>query len=1012
MVILIVVILGIVSLLNLKLELMPQMDLGVAIVTAEYDGAGPEEIENLVTRPLEDVLNTVSNLEGLTSTSSDGRSLIVLEFSDGTDMDSAALKIRENVDLIKDFLPDGVEPHVMQIDPSVMDELSIGVTGQDGMDLVQLRNILDDEVIKRLEKLEGVGSISVSGGMEREISVELFPDKLANYGVSSSQIAQLLAAENINLPGGDLSQGEFELQIRTTGEFQSVAEIEAMPVTTPRGVVIRLGDLARVTDGFKKVNSYAIINGGQGIMLSIAKQSTANTVEVAERVVAEIDILRQDFPELDLALVLDTSGFIKSSVNNVWNAVFQATLLASIVLLVFLGGARTSLIIGVAIPISIIGTLGLMYFAGLTLNMVTLMALLISVGMLVDNSIVVLECITRHIQEGKDPKTAAVEGAQEVGISVVASTLTTVIVFVPVMFVSGIAGEMFGQLGLVLTFALMSSLVVSLTFVPMACSKFLKPETGSKKRPLWDKWSGALKKLETGYSRLLRFSLTHRPLIVVLFVTFVVVTASVFLFMGMEFLTAMDQGYVQVSVSVPVGSRLEEVSAATDIVLERIENIDGIQEISVTVGSGELALLTRSGGASSASIIAKLTPKAGRRSINAISEDMRAAIGTLTGAECVVSNINGASMLGMGGETSVTINVFSDDLDILRQTGGDIVEIISALPMLRNAESSIETGLPQARVVIDRNKASSYGLQASAVAATVSMAVNGSTVTKYKVEGDEIDVVMRYDTQRLNYLPDLENLVIMTPAGASVPLFEVAEIINEEGVSSITKDDRKRYISVTADFLDYTLSEVTEQIDALLADYEFQGDSYYEYGGSFVTMMESFSSLLLALLLGFVMVYMVIAAQFESLAYPGTILFSIPVSWAAGLVGLFFLGQSVNIISLIGLILLMGIVVNNGIVLVDYINIKRKEGLSTFDAIMYAAPVRLRPILMTTITTVVGMLPMLFGKGEGSELQVPMGAVIIFGLSIGTFVTLLLIPVLYLMLHNLRKKLNTDKVKL
>ncbi|MDR1559260.1 MAG: efflux RND transporter permease subunit, partial [Clostridiales bacterium] len=460
MFVLIVIILGVVSLTNLKQDLMPQMDLGIAIVMTGFDGAGPEEVENLVTVPLENVLNTVSNLKNMTSTSSNGSSMIVLEFMDGTDMDSAALKIRESIDLVSSMLPDASDPRVLQIDPSMMDQLIIGVTGQD-MDLASLKNILDDEVINRLEKLEGVGSVTASGGLEREIGIELMPDKLNSYNVNGSQIAALLAAENINLPGGRLNQGEFELQVRTTGEFQSVEEIENLPITTPRGSVIHLRDVALVTDGFKTATSYSLVNGLQGISLSISKQSSANTVEVADRVLAEIDVLRAEFPDLDIITIMDNSSFIKSSVNNVWQTVIQATVLAALVLLIFLGSIRGSLIIGAAIPISIITTMGLMYFSDITLNMVTLNALVISVGMLVDNSIVVLESISRHLQAGKEPKAAAADGAKEVGLSVMASTLTTVVVFVPVLFTSGIAGVMFGQLGLILTFSLLASLVVS-----------------------------------------------------------------------------------------------------------------------------------------------------------------------------------------------------------------------------------------------------------------------------------------------------------------------------------------------------------------------------------------------------------------------------------------------------------------------------------------------------------------------------------------------------------------------
>lgn len=1009
MVVLIVVILGIVSLTNLKQELMPEMDLGIAIVISTYDGAGPQEIETLVTKPLEDALSTVTNLKDITSTSSSGTSIIVLEFNDGTDMDNAALKMRENIDIYKRLLPSGVEPRVLQIDPNMMQTFTVGVSAD--MDIVKLKEIVDDKIVNRLEKLDGVGSVSDSGGKEREISIELYPDKLAGYGISATQVAGILSSENVNMVGGNLNQGELELQVRTTGEFQSVSEIENLPITTAKGLVIRLSDIAKVTDGYKKVTSYSMINSKEGIVLTISNQSTANTVEVSDRINAELERLRIDYPELDFTVIMDTSSFIRTSISNVWSTAFQATVLAVLVLLLFLGNFRSSAIIGVAIPVSLIATAALMYFANLTMNMITLNALVISVGMLVDNSIVVLESISRHLEEGKDPKTAALIGAQEVGSSVVGSTLTTVVVFVPVLFVTGIAGKMFGQLGLILSFSLISSLAVSLTFVPMACSKFLKPNDNLKHRlkfldSIWMGWSRLFAKLESGYGKLLKFSITHKKTVILVFIAFVLATGSVIGFMGMEFTANMDQGYISISVSTPRGSQLEEISEVTDIVLNRIENIDVIEEISVSVGSGDGMASLFGSSANSSDITIKLIPKTERPDIDAVTEEIRTAIGEIVNAEVTVTSS------GVSGGNTVSFSIYSDDLDTLSKTGDDMVQLISELPMIRNAENSLQKGYPQARVIIDRNKASSYGLQASSIASTVNMAINGKTVTKYKISGSEIDVVMRYLPERLEYLPDLENLSVITPAGASVPLYEVAEIVNEEGPASITKKNSRRYITVSADFIDSDLGTVTNEIRKVLDNYSFEGDSSYEFGGTYVTMMESFSALGIALILGFILVYMVIASQFESLAYPGTILFSIPIAWTAGLFGAFITGNSISIIAFIGLILLMGIVVNNGIVLVDYINLKRREGLSTVDAILYAGPVRLRPILMTTITTVIGLLPMLFSKGDGSEMQAPLGAVIAFGLSLSTFVTLVLIPVLYLILHNIRKKLNTDKIKM
>jgi len=1005
---LIVVILGVISLTNLRQELMPEINLGIAVVVAQYDGAGPEEVENLVTRPLEMALSTVSNLQTITTTSSSGVSIIILEFTEGTDMDFAALRMRENIDMFRMLLPDGVQPRVMQIDPNMMTGFTIGVTGE--FDMITLRDMVEDNVVLRLEQLDGVGSVSTSGGMERLISIELHPDRLINYGITSQQIAGVLASENINRPGGMLLQGDVELQVRTTGEFQTVDEIVNLPLTTPRGAQIRLSDLADVTDGFREITSYAIINGLQGMTISVTKQSIANTVEVSDLINAELESLRREFPELNFTIIEDSADFIRASINNVWMTVLQATGLAIIVLLLFLGNFRSPLIIGVSIPVAIVASMALMFFTDMTLNMVTLNALVISVGILIDNAIVVLESITRYVNMGLEPKEAARKGAKEVSMAITVSTLTTIAVFVPVLFVGGIAGEMFGQLGMIISFTLLSSLVVSLTFVPMACSKFLKQRDPEKKsnpvRRTWEVWDRGYERFRGWYGKVLKWSLNHKKAVVGIFLLFLVLSGSVIGFMGMEFMAEMDQGQVNISVNTPQGGLLDEISQATGDVLSRIDGMEEIQDVSVTVGGGGMmGMLFGASGSNSSSINITLVDREHRRPIEEVMEDMRDRIGLLPGVEYTVNAVG--DMMGGGGGSSISFSLFGDDVEQLAATGTQVVELISTLPNIRNAASSHQEGYPTARVSVDRNRANHHGLQAAGVASTVNMAISGMTVTRFRVDGGEVDVVMRFQQDRVNYITDLHNLMLMTPRGTSIPLSEVADIYEEEGPVSITKQNQRRYITISAEFVDTDLNTVSAEIGALLDEFGMPPGVTYEFGGMFAMMMESFEALAIAILLGFVLLYMVMASQFESIAYPATILFSIPIAWTAGLFGIFLMGDNISVVSFIGLILLMGIVVNNGIVLVDFINTKRKEGMSTFDAILFAGPVRLRPILMTTLTTVIGLMPMMFAAAEGAEMQRPLGAVVVFGLSFSTMITLILIPVLYLTLHNIRKKLKT-----
>jgi len=638
--------------------------------------------------------------------------------------------------------------------------------------------------------------------------------------------------------------------------------------------------------------------------------------------------------------------------------------------------------------------------------MITLNALLISVGLLIDNSIVVLESISRYINAGLDPKEAASKGAKEVGLAVTVATLTTLAVFVPVLFVGGLAGEMFGSLGLVISFSLASSLIVALTFVPMACSKFLKPEIAAEmqKSRLWEKvWNKNYKRAEEWYGRVIAWALTHRKYIVLGFILFVIGSGSVIGQMGMEFLAAMDQGMVNVSVSAPDGAVLEELSALTETVLERINDMEVIKDISVSVGGGGMmAAMFGFGGSNTSSIQIQLIDSAYREHIDIVMEEIRKKIEPLPGAEITVSAIDAMGADQMGGN-AISFSLFGDDMELLRSVGDEMVELISTLPMIRNAESSLQESMPQARISVDRVKASHHGLMSSTIANTVQMAVAGMTVTWYREAGTEVDVVLRYQPERLVHITDLNNLMLTTPLGTTIPLSEVAEIVVEQSPTAVTRQNGRLMITISAEFINTDLNTATREIDALLSQMILPGGMSYEFGGAFEMMMESFEALGVAIVLGFILLYMVMASQFESIAYPSTILFSIPVAWTAGLFGVWIMGDYINMVSFIGLILLMGIVTNNGIVMVDYINTKRRDGMQSFDAIVFAAKVRLRPILMTSITTVVGLMPMMFAAGEGAEVQQPLGVIIVFGLSFSTMITLVLIPVMYSLLHGFRK---------
>ena len=1001
---LIVIILGGLGFMNLQQEMMPELDLGIAVVIASYDGAGPEEVENLVTVPLRNALGTVSNLQNISTTSTSGMSIVMLEFAPGTDMNHAALAMRENIDMWSALLPAGVDPMVLQLDPNMMESITIGITGP--FNMVTLLSMVENQIVPSLERLDGVASVGVSGGIAREISIEIDPGLLAHYGLSTAQIAGTLRAENINRPGGLLAQGTSELQVRTVGQFSDVNEIANLPLMTPTGATIRLSDVATIVDGFSPQTSYALINGQQGIVIDVSRQSTANIVDVSNLVQGALAQLRLEFPELDFMMIEDSAEFIVATLANVWVTVIQATALAMLVLLVFLGNARAPMIIGVSIPVSLISTLAVMYFMDMSLNMITLNAMVISVGMLVDNSIVVLENIMRYLDLGYTPKDAAKKGAGEIGLSVMASTATTVVIFVPILFTQGLAGEMFGQLGLVIAFALLSSLVVAMTFVPMASSKFLikNKATGSKPnlfKRFSNRFEAGFTKLENWYEKFLPKALKKKKTVLLSFLVFVLLTGSVIGMMGMEFMAEMDSGAISINIEVAQGSLLEEVSAVTGTVLERIDHMHEIDSVSAVVGGGGgMAALFGGGGGHTASVSIQLVPTNQRRDMHEIIADIRTLTDDIPGADIRVQALDPMAAGAMG----VQLQLFGEYLPTLMQTGDNLIELIGELPFVTLVTSSAEASNAGARVEINRQQAAFYGLTASQVADVVNLAISGQTITQLRQGADEIDVVLRYDPQGMTHLPDLTNLMITTPMGITIPLAEVASITIEQGPASITTNNNQQLITLSATFEGTDLATASNAIAAVVHDYGLPLGVTYRFGGDFEMMMESFVALALAMLLGFVLLYMVMASQFESLVHPFIIIFSVPIAWTSGLFGVFLTGDNISIVSFIGLILLMGIVVNNGIILIDYINLKLSEGSDILEAIVQGSKVRLRPILMTTVTTVMGAIPMIFASGEGAEMQSGLGAIIAFGLSFSTLITLVLIPVLYHMLDTAKVK--------
>ncbi|KXL54183.1 swarming motility protein SwrC [Anaerotignum neopropionicum] len=1008
MVTLMVFIAGIVAYTSLNLSLMPNVDIPVVLVSTSYVGAGPEEIENIVSKPLENALGTVNNVDTVTSISNSDTSLIIVQFVDGTDIDMASLDLRDVLDRAKYSLPDDVnDPIIFKIDMNAI-PIYLGVTA-DHLDLKELNDLLEDNIMPRLERIEGVASIDSYGGIEKEVAITIDPTKLAGYNLNISALSQVLAAENMNLPSGTLSQGETKLQVRTMGQFSSVDEIRDLPIATPSGAIIQLSDVATVVETEKDEESISYVNNQKGMLIAVNKQSTANLVKTSDKIEKELNKISKEYPDLKISIVMDTSDYIKDSISNVTQTAFLSALIAFFVLMLFLKNPVTSGIIAVSIPTSILSTFALMYLAGMSLNIISMGGVAIGIGMLVDNSIVVLDSIYQYYERGYSPKEAAEIGAKEVTMAITASTLTTVAVFLPIAFTKGSVGQLLQNLSFSVTFALLSSLVVAITFVPMASALMLQKDKKTKLRKykkfsaglvLWDKILDYITQI---YDHLLRWALANRKKTVLLILLVFIGSLATVPMTGMDFMEEMDEGTANISITLPNGTSLDTTEEVVLEALYRLQTIPEAETVYANIGSDSM-----SSNSAAASIYMNLVSKNQRsRSTSEVCEEIKTLLGNIPGMELSVS----ASQSAMGSSSSadVTFNVYGYDNNVLMDVENDIVELISNINGFSDVEGSTGTTVPEARVVIDRSKASHYGITTAAIANTLSTAISGTTATKYKVDGNELDVVLRYDTTQLNYLADLNNLTVTSASGSQIPLTDVANVEISESATSITRENQKNYITISANTKDMSASEAQKLIDGAMASYNFPDGCSYAYSGNMEMMMDSFRSLMLCMIIGVLLVYMIMASQFESLRYPFIVMFSMPLAITGGILGLFLTGHTITTPAFMGFVMLIGMVVNNGIVLVDYANQLMGRGLSCYDALVTAGPRRLRPILMTTLTTILGMLPMALSMREGGEMMKSLAIGVIFGLAFSTVVTLVFIPIIYIWMNERKERKKQKK---
>ncbi len=1027
-----IILLGVMSWNRLPQELFPPITYPQLTVVTTYENAAPEEIETQITRIIEESIGTVSNLRRISSISKEGVSVVMGEFLWGTNMDFAALGVREKLDLIKERLPiDAEEPIVKKYNPFDLPIVTLSITGD--MHPAKLRTLTQRYIEGELEKIGGVASADIAGGIEREILVEIDQDKLQASGTPLLDVVNAVKDANVNYPAGTIKEVFTEYLIRTIGEFENVPEIEDIPIgredaqqearasfpqysrkenpylapadkALSEDRLILLRDVAVAKDTFKEVTSISRYNGSENISISVQKQAVANTIDVARKIKKALKEIRRTITkDIKIEIIYDQSEFIKNSINGVRDAALQGGMLAFLVLLIFLRNIRSSIIVTCAIPISIMAAFSFMYFGRLSLNMMSLGGLALGVGMLVDNAVVVIENIFRHREADKKAKESASKATSEVGGAIFASTLTTIAIFLPIIFVIGIAGQLFKELAFTVTFSLLGSLIVALSLIPVL-SMVVKVK---HRREITKKRSSHI------YTKCLKWFFAHK--LFTLFVVIILFLISISIFTGLdkELMPKIDQGQFMINVTMPTGTLLK----VTDSTAAKIENtlleMDDVESVSVRVGStkgrtGEEALQAL--GSHQARIIVNLKDKRGL-STQEVIQSLKEALGQVDIKKTEVEYLLQESMFQSSfmGQAPIALEVKGQELSLLRKYSIKTRKALSKIKGVYGVKTSLTPPSPETKAYVIKDRAATYGLSVSDIAQTSHIAIKGYVVTKFKEKGKETDIKVRLREEDRNNMSKLRQLLVHSPLGLDIPLSEVSYFGIGKGPSQIERLDQERTVLVSANIYKRGLDKVMADIKRTLSTFKLPEGYTIKLGGESEEMQESFKSLIFALIIAVVLVYMIMASIFESLWQPFVIMFTVPLSLIGVAWALLITNTTVSIVVLLGIIMLGGIVVNNGIVLIDYVNLLRSKGTPLFEAVVTASETRLRPIMMTALTTILGLIPMAFSTTEGAELRAPLAITVMGGLLSATFLTLVVIPALYLSTQGMINKIKRVK---
>ncbi len=994
-------VMGLYSLVQLPVDLYPEMELPFVVVMTTYPGASASDIESNVTRPIENTLNSVSKLKEITSTSSDGTSVIFMNFEYGTNLDEASNDIRSNLGFVERMLPEDCEkPAIIKFSTSMMPIIFYAITAEESF--AGLEKILDEKIVNPLNRIEGVGSVALTGVPGRKVYIDVDPRKMEAYNLTIEQIGNILRAENMNMPAGYVEMGETDYPLRIQGEFPESEVVKNIVVSSYNGTSVYLKDIAEVRDTIRESKYDTRINGAKGMSMFVQKQSGGNTVKVTKEIEKNLEVLMKELPpDVKIEKLFDSATFIKDSISNLSETLMYAAIFVILVVLFFLGRWRATFIIILTIPISLIVAFIYLFITDASINIISLTSLSIAIGMVVDDAIVVLENITKHIERGSQPREASIYATNEVWLAVIVTTLTVVAVFFPLTFITGLTGVLFKQLGMIVSITIITSVFAAITLTPTLSALLLKWYPIDKNAKFWT-YDGSIRKgldkLDHFYERTLRWALHHKTMVTIFSLLIFVASMSLFGVIKTEFFPQADESRLSATIELQTGTRVSQTLKTSQKIDELLKTrYPEVQIISTATGSddqGGFASIFSGGGSHKITYSLSLVPIEERtKSSFDLADELRADLVKIP--EVVDFTVSTTDNMGSFGGSAVDVEIYGYNISETNLVAEELAEKIRKIPGAKDVTISRDKSKPELQIVFDQNKMAANGLNTAMVSMAVKNRVEGMTATRLRQFGDEYDVVVRFKRSATSTLTDIENIGITNPMGQIIRLGEIAEIKEFWSPPSIERKRKERIVRVSFTPFKRSLTELQVDVQKAIDSTVMPSGVMVQISGAIKEQMDAFMDIALLILISLVLVYLIMASQFESLKMPFIIMFSIPFAFSGVAIALFVSNTALSVISGIGAVMLIGIVVKNAIVLVDFINLMRERGYELYEAIAISGRSRLRPVIMTSATTILGMFPLALSTGSGSELWSPMGIAVIGGLVFSTVVTLVLVPVIY-----------------